>query len=229
MAATDAYLSLILEAAQGQGIDLVGVADIAEERRRFHQLPTEVVERLPRAVSLAVRVSQGVLATLVDGPNHLYYHHYRQLNFLLDRAALAVARAIEAAGFTALAVAASQVIDWEKQLGHVSHKDIARLAGLGWRGRNNLLVTPQYGAQVRLVSILTDLPLVPDRPVPQDCGTCRRCLFVCPAGAIKEEVAAFDHLACFAKLKEFSKVRGIGQHICGLCVRACSGPKQGQS
>lgn len=227
MSAVEGYRSLVMQAAHSQGVDLVGVADIGEERRRFQQLPADLVERFPRAVSLAVRVSPGVLATVVDGPNHLYYHHYRQLNFLLNRAALAVARAIEAAGFTALAVAASQVIDWEKQLGHVSHKDIARLAGLGWRGRNNLLVTPQYGAQVRLVSILTDLPLEPDRPLQQECGNCRRCLAVCPAGAIKEEVAAFDHLACFAKLKEFSKARGIGQYICGLCVRACGGRAQG--
>jgi epoxyqueuosine reductase QueG len=45
---------------------------------------------------------------------------------------------------------------------------------------------------------------------------------VCPAEAIKEEAAAFDYLACYQKLKEFSKQKGIGQQICGLCVKACA-------
>jgi epoxyqueuosine reductase QueG len=226
MEASAAYRELIAELALQQGIDLVGVADIEEERRHFHALTGPVIALLPRAVSLAVRVSPTVLATLEGGPNHLYYHHYRQLNYLLDRAGLALARKIEALGYRALAVAASQVVNWEEQLGHISHRDIAVRAGLGWWGRNNLLVTPQYGAQVRLATVLTDLPLEPGKPLDRNCGQCRRCLAVCPAGAIKQDLAAFDRQACLAQLKEFSKTRGIGQQICGLCVRACPGKGQ---
>lgn len=223
MREAEAYRTRVEAKAREQGIDLVGIADLTGERPAVHHLPPDLVAVFDRAVCLAVRVSPTVLATVRDGPNHLYYHHYRQLNFLLDRAALAVAREIEALGYRALAVAASQIIDWTHQLGHVSHKDVARLGGLGWRGRNNLLVTPAYGAQVRLVTVLTDLPLEPASPLGQDCGACRRCLAVCPAGAIHEQPTAFDHQACFAKLKEFGKTRGIGQYICGLCVAACPG------
>lgn len=218
---------LIENVARGHGIDLVGVADVQEERSRFHGLPETVTASLPYAVSLAARVSPTSLETVIDGPSHIYFHHYRQLNYLLDRAALAVARAIEAQGHRALAVAASQVIEWEQQWGHVSHRNIAILAGLGWHGRNNLLVTPQYGSGVRLVSVLTDLPLEPGTPLGRDCGSCHRCQAGCPAQAIKSDVAGFDRMACFAKLKEFSKTRGIGQQICGLCVRACSKPAGG--
>ncbi|MGB9920720.1 MAG: 4Fe-4S double cluster binding domain-containing protein [Moorellales bacterium] len=206
-----------------QGIDLWGVADLEGQSLPFCQLAPELVASFPRAVSLAVRVSPMVLSTVADGPNLLYYHHYRQLNFWLDRLALALARQLEAWGGRALALPASQVVDWEEQRGHLCHRRVAQLAGLGWRGRNNLLVTPRYGSQVRLVSVLTDLLLPADRPLDRDCGHCRRCLSVCPAGAIKEDPADFDHRACFEQLKTFGRERRIGQYICGICVRACSG------
>ena len=209
--------------AYQHGVDLVGVAPLGEEAGPFHLLPEEVIRRFTSAVCLAARVFPTVLETVTQGPSLIYYHHYRQLNYLLDRAALAVARWIEARGFRALPVAASQVVDWERQLGHVSHKRLAYLAGLGWRGRNNLLVTPKYGAQVRLVSILTDLPLNPGRPLQRDCSSCRRCLEACPAGAIRDNPGDFDLSACLAKLKEFTRTRGIGQYVCGVCVRACPG------
>jgi len=96
-------------------------------------------------------------------------------------------------------------------------------AGLGWLGRSNLVVMPGHGAQVRLVTVLTDMPLPTDRPSEQDCGDCRDCIGACPAGAIKETAAEFDHHACFELLKEFQKKRHVSQYICGICVRACAG------
>jgi epoxyqueuosine reductase QueG len=196
---------------------------VKEERKSFYQLPDALLEKLPLAIVIGKRVSSTVLDTLKDGPNLIYYHHYRQLNFLLDRAAQSVAYEIERWGYYALPIAASQVVDWKRQVAHVSHKRLACLAGLGWRGRNNLLVTGQWGARVRLASVLTNFPLQPGEPAKRDCGSCTRCLSICPAEAIKEDPANFDHLACYRQLQEFSKARGIGQHICGLCVKACYG------
>ena len=117
------------------------------------------------------------------------------------------------------------MIDWDKQRSHVSHKIIGRLAGLGWIGRNNLLVNPQLGSRHRLVTILTDMPLEPDEVLDRDCGACLACLETCPAQAIKENKEDFDHWACFDKLKEFRRQGVVGQHICGVCVKACKGPK----
>jgi epoxyqueuosine reductase QueG len=92
---------------------------------------------------------------------------------------------------------------------------------VGWLGRNNLIIHPQHGARIRLVSILTDLPLQADEPREETCGACRRCIALCPAGAIKEKVEEFDHLGCFEKLKEFRTAYNVGQYICGVCVKAC--------
>jgi ferredoxin len=170
-------------------------------------------------------LSDAVLDDIPDHPTQIYFHHYRQMNFFLDRCALLVADHIQKQGFTSLAIAASQLIDWDKQRAHLSHKRVGRAAGLGWFGRNNLLVNPELGARLRLVTVLTDMPLEPDAPLGRDCGPCHACAAACPAGAIKDTREAFDHLACFEKLKEFRKKGYTTQFICGICVRDCHGPK----
>jgi len=204
-----------------QGIVLFGVADVTGIRDTFHIHPPESVARLDRGISLAVRLSDAVFETLVDKPNLLYKHHYREANELLDSVAFRLAARIEDWGYRALAVAASQTIDWRKQTAHLSHKKVAVQAGLGWLGRNNLLVTPQHGARVRLVTVLTNMPLRTDRPLKEGCGTCHDCLAVCPAGAIGERQEDFDHQACFEQLRHFAKKENIGYYICGLCQKAC--------
>ena len=206
------------------GFDLFGVADVVELRRGFDLAP-KTRERFDRAVSLGKRLNDAVLDDIVDRPTPIYFHHYRQVNAFLDRGALLVADRIQRLGHAALPIAASQIIDWEKQTAHVSHKHVGAAAGLGWFGRNNLLVNPQYGARVRLVTVLTDLALDVDGPLADGCGSCQACLRVCPAGAIKARREDFDHLACFETLKDFQRRRIVGQFICGVCVKACRGPK----
>ncbi len=205
------------------GIDLVGVADIRGTKDHFHQLPGALLDQLPLAIVIGLRLSPGVLASVETGPTLVYYHHYRQVNSALDQAALKIAHEITASGHLAVPIAASQLVDWDKQIGHVSHKALAERAGMGWRGRNNLFVTERFGAQVRLAAILTDMLLEPGQPVKSGCGSCRRCISVCPANAIKEDAKDFDGAACYSQIRRFVKTLRLGQNICGLCVRACPG------
>ena len=202
------------------GVELFGVADIVPIRGEFH-LQEELKGSFHRGIALGKRVLDTVLADIEDRPTALYLHHYRQLNFFLDRAALVLAAFIRDQGFRALPIAASQIIDWDNQLGHLSHKKVGRLAGLGWIGRNNLLVHPEYGAQFRLATVLTDMPLDADRVLDRECGDCFECLAGCPAAAIRPERENFDHRACFEKLKEFRRSGIVGQFICGVCVKGC--------
>jgi len=206
------------------GFSLFGVADVRQVRDEF-LLGESLKTKFDRAVSLGLKVLDAVLEDIVDRPTPLYFHHYRQLNFFLDRGALLLANHIEGLGFEALPIAASQIVDWENQKAHVSHKKIGLLAGLGWIGRNNLLVTPELGSRFRLVTVLTDMPLETGTPVDFSCGTCRACLAPCPASAIHERPENFDHRACYKKLDEFRKKHVVSQHICGVCVKACRGPK----
>jgi epoxyqueuosine reductase QueG len=205
-----------------QGISLFGVADITNIREEF-LLDKNLKTKFQNAISLGKRLIDSVLEDILDRPTPLYFHHYRQVNFFLDRTALLLSSYIQELGFKALPIPASQIIDWEKQRAHLSHKKVGYLAGLGWIGRNNLLVNPEFRARFRLVTVLTDTPLEADRPLNKDCGKCRKCLEPCPAQAIKEQKEDFDHWACFEKLKEFRKMGIVGQHICGVCVKACSG------
>jgi len=206
-------------------IDLFGIADVSEIRKDFH-LADHIKSLFPLALVLGKRVLSSVLEEIIDQPTQLYFHHYRQLNNELDRLALRLALFIEKEGFQALPIPASQIIDWKNQRAHLSHKKVGSLAGLGWIGRNNLLVNPILGSRFRLVTVLTNMPLEPDSPLTGDCGSCFRCLKVCPAQAIHENPADFDHLACFRKLDEFRRRGLVGQHICGICVKACVGPEK---
>jgi epoxyqueuosine reductase QueG len=213
----------IKEFALDQGISLFGVADIVPIRETFHIEPPESIAHLDRAISMALRLSGAVLDTLIDKPNLLYKHHYREANELLDTVAFQVAALIQEWDYRALAIAASQTVDWRKQIAHLSHKKVAALAGLGWLGRSNLLVTPQYGSRVRLVTVLTNMPLEENKRLRPGCGTCRACLEICPAGAIKARQKDFDHQACYRQLGHFAKKENIGYYICGLCQKACEG------
>ena len=208
--------------AKSLGIDLFGVADISKIKNDF-VLSDKLIKKIDKAIVLGVRLSGGILEEIADHPTKLYFHHYRTLNAFLDQAALRLTNVIQDKGFLALSIPASQILDWQNQKAHLSHKKLGYFAGLGWIGRNNLLVNAVFGSRLRLVTVLTEMPLKIDRPVRQNCGSCLLCIKVCPAGAIKENKTDFDHLRCFEKLKEFQKLRLADQYICGICVKACTG------
>lgn len=207
---------------QELGISLFGVADVSETKKDF-LLSSQIMKRFDKAISLGLRLSASILDEIEAQPTKLYFHHYRSVNAFLDWAALRLAGFIQDKGYQALPIPASQIVDWEKQIGHLSHKRIGYLAGLGWRGRNNLLVNKTFGSQFRLVTVLTDIPLKVDKPTKGDCGSCRDCILVCPVGAIKDNPSDFDRMKCLEKLKEFQRQHIVDQYICGICVRACKG------
>jgi epoxyqueuosine reductase len=64
-------------------------------------------------------------------------------------------------------------------------KPIAVQCGLGWQGKNTLLITPTHGPRVNLIAILTDAELAPDMPFQEDlCRDCEKCLKACPTKAL---------------------------------------------
>lgn len=68
--------------------------------------------------------------------------------------------------------------------GPLLEKPLASAAGLGWQGKNSLLVSPKFGCWLFLAEYFLPLPLPPDPVIPNHCGTCDLCLQACPTDAL---------------------------------------------
>lgn len=112
--------------------------------------------------------------------------------------------------------------------GPVSERFFAQQAGLGWLGRNGLLIREKRGSYCFLASILTTLELPTDAPVPSRCGSCHRCEQACPTGALHD--GCCDARRCLsywtieAKEAPPPEIAALqGQHLygCDDCQAAC--------
>lgn len=214
---------ILKETAIQEGITLLGVADIRKVKNYFNIQPPSILDKLDYGISIGYRLSDPVIDGIVNEPTKIYSYHYRQVNLILDQVSLKICAVIHKMGHSSLPIPSSQVIDWEKQVGHLSHKMVGVLAGMGWIGRSALLINPTYGARVRYATILTDLPLTTDNPIDGDCGECTLCIDTCPANAIGKKKEDFNMLSCLDKLKSFGKWTKTGLFICGICLKACPG------
>ena len=211
---------ILKKLALNYGIKLFGVCEITKDmRKEFHPEILEISKNLKFGISLGYPLDKRVIKGIKDKPTLLYKHHYKTVNWILDQSSELLSLYIREQGFCAISIPASQVVDFEKQLGHLSHKMIAKKAGLGFIGRSGLLINPEYGPAVRYATILTDFPLKVDKEYEGDCGECMICADACPAGAITKD--GYDRWKCYQKLKEFAGMRGIGVCICGICIKVC--------
>ena len=76
--------------------------------------------------------------------------------------------------------------DEETLSSRLPHKTIALLAGIGYIGKNDLLITEEFGCAISMCSVLTDAPVVSERNtvISAECGDCDICKVICPGGVI---------------------------------------------
>jgi epoxyqueuosine reductase len=220
----------IKEFARASGADLVGIAPV----ERFEKAPKGFHPRdlLPNAESVIVIGKRFPLGALRGNSKGAITKTYETLFWILDRCAYEISSFLEKRGGQAIPIPAdAPYMHWDadKQEGRgdFSHRHAAVLAGLGSLGKNTLLLTPEFGNRVNLVSILTDLsfeadPLLETGLCIPDCD---RCIKACPANAIQGEGTVIQK-EC-RKFHSVTTPRGFKLFACWECRKVC--PVQGSS
>jgi epoxyqueuosine reductase QueG len=144
-----------------------------------------------------------------------YVHAYEELNRLLSHFSTVLTER-----FGGIAEQAT-LAGWGVHIGHVreyyphcvSHRAFAEAAGLGWRGRHSLIVTPEVGPALRFATVFVPGSVHSRQRELTGCGDCRACLEVCPILR-----GADDHREPCRR--RFATL-GLGAEVCGICVRVC--------
>lgn len=207
---------------RGQGAALAGVGDLRGAADCSYPVGAVVALPLP----------PNVIRDLQTAPTEEYYHLYHSMNQKLNKIVLAGEQFLKDQGYRAWAQTTDRITLSPDHVSPLPHKTIAVRAGLGWIGKNCLLVTPEYGPALRLSSLLTDAPLVCGQPIVQSqCGGCDLCVRHCPARALKGRLwqvgdrreALVDVDLCIQKQREIMR-RAVGLDIdlCGKCFAVCA-------
>lgn len=188
----DKLTKLVKDAAGVYGADLVGIAALDARWVYSHEMvkpiiitddgkpeETETAFHIPRNINRAV-----VLAFVMDP------------EFQRESPAVPASTAASI-GYSRMGIAAVSLAEYIRALGYQAVPcmndtalsiPLAIDAGLGQLGRNGLLITPEYGPNVRLCKVLTDIPLIMDKPIDfgitEFCENCLLCAQHCPSGAI---------------------------------------------
>ena len=241
-AAAQQLETLIKAQAYGLGFDLVGIAALGPaetaaafeewlaagydgemaylargaDKRRDTRLPVEGAKSaIVVGMDYGGREPSGPVARYARGDDYhdLMVDRLRELHRWVERE-------------LGHAVAGKAYVD----TGPILERDVARRAGLGWFGKNTMLINPRIGSFFFLGELLLDLELTPDEPFAADhCGTCRRCIDACPTEALTAP-RVMDATRCIAYLTIELKGEidealraGIGDRLygCDVCQEVC--------
>ncbi len=149
---------------------------------------------------------------------NVYAKWYEVLNNSLNQASGTLADAFDGiplpATTTGLASKVKSVKEYFPTV--VSHVVHAEHSGIGWRGRNCLIVNPVYSCMIRLAGMISTQPLVPTAKTSLDCGECTSCLEVCKFLEHKDRLDDYrDQCLNYMNWLE------LDDEVCGKCIKAC--------
>ncbi|MEP1209019.1 MAG: reductive dehalogenase domain-containing protein [Rhizobiaceae bacterium] len=211
------------------GADIVGIAEVDERFHYSHRVDTRdfsaVANQLPEGVTHVIVMGHAMDADLVD---------------TYPSALAGVSTGLEYSHEAAIVI---QLATYIRNLGYEavpSMNDTALVipyaikAGLGEYGRNQMVLTPEFGPRVRFSKIFTNLPMHADQPKPlglrQYCETCTKCAKACPPKALPFDgpTVTAENRSTLANVKKWSadceKCFGYWAKLktdCAICMRVC--------
>ena len=220
----------LTEMAREQGAELVGVADAA----RWETIPRSDPEFWPRniwpwctrVVVLGARIFLPMTATT---PSALNGEMYNTSNRVLDDTAYRLAVWINRQGYRAFffprdCYGNPKILN-TNPCAAFSQALAGYYAGLGTIGYHHMLITPEVGPRLRLVSVITDMSLEPDPMLETElCVQCGQCARKCPSGALKgtdphdPKLADMDRICCALYHENLA---GHFCAPCGVCANVC--------
>lgn len=193
---TDFFQKELLAELGKQNLDFVHFVDISH-------LTKEQNKEYPTAILIGMALPTTYLQKVANSPDYVEQlkisestqnDEFHLTEMTTDKIADHLELFLVSNGFKAYSQSENNILktgqyDEENRKTPLPHKTIAGLAGLGWIGKHNLLITKEYGSAVSMCSVLTNAPLKPSREevlMPR-CNGCNICVKVCKPGALKGE------------------------------------------
>lgn len=111
----------------------------------------------------------------------------------------------------------------------LADRQLAYRAGLGFWGKNHMLIHPRFGSYFCIGSLLLNIPLLPDRPIGQQCSGCDACIRACPGGALTNDFG-FDCEKCISYITQKKEItdgqtqllrKQCSVYGCDVCQKVC--------
>ncbi len=177
----------VVSFALKEGADLVGIVRNEELIPAYPwRSPKGILPEVQSIIILAMKLSDAALDSPIMRTSMMdTLATYNELT----RIAYRLSRFLEKKGFLAAMIHPNYPVEMSQEtrglVGDLSLRHAAASAGMGFIGKNNLLITPEYGPRVRLAVIIAGAYSKSDaRPLDSNCGDCSICIDKCPAKAV---------------------------------------------
>jgi len=194
------------------GIDIIGFADINQFTNFYDKNhPSHYQDDVISIIIIGLHLFDLNLDIWTE--NKVLKKNYHYLDNILEKYCYKIKEFLFKKGFK------SEIVPYTPGL---FLKDSAALAGIGPIGKNNLLITKNFGSQVRLRAITTNAPLKPGKPIKMSnyCIDCDLCIKACPVDALHD--GKYDREKCLSyNLTNLKKLSEYSSIWCNICIKSC--------
>jgi epoxyqueuosine reductase len=219
---------------------ILGVADFTSVYRTLHTVQQDRLRKITQHdferymssgyfISIGIAYHESVIDDIdvrVENEADInrwnnYAMEYNRINAKLDEIAQALAHEYNGiaipATLSGFAANVEHVTEYFKHT--ISHRVVAEMAGLGWRGKNGLTINSRFSCAIRFASIMTNVPLCIDEKAESNCGNCTACEDAC--SFLRNRNVLQDYREnCRRYIINLQK-RGLMEEVCGKCILAC--------